>query len=381
MTEGEEGKKKIAIVYHFFAHYRGPIIEEMLNCKVNSYYFLAGDRVNSSYRNLKLYEFDTEDRFIRLKNIWFFKNFLWQPNLFKMLKQEKFDGVIFLGDWKFLSTWISIFLLRLNNTPTYFWSHGVRSRRRSLNNKLKLIFLKCFSHGGVVYDKLAKEIMKSSGFKKPICVIYNSLNYKMQERILNNLNIGELKSPFYMEVNYVVFTGRLEQRKRLDILIDAISLLKNKGLFVGALIIGDGDLKLKLIKRTEELAINDRVIFLGSCYDENSLANYFIKSIACIIPDAVGLTAIHSLTYGTPIITNDSMGLHGPEIECVQDGVSGFFYKNDDPASLAERIEYLMLLPKEKRKIIGENGRRIISEHYNPEKQLAVMNNLLLKHK
>ena len=39
-----------------------------------------------------------------------------------------------------------------------------------------------------------------------------------------------------------------------------------------------------------------------------------------VSPDKVGLTAIHSMAYGRPVITHDNMDRQGPEVEAVIPG-------------------------------------------------------------
>lgn len=365
---------KVCIVYHFFAHYRGPIIQELIKCRKNHFYFLGGEQVSSSYSKLKLFDFGSSERYLKVNNYWFFKHFLWQSGLIKELCSGKFDVVIFLGDWKFMSTWFSLIILKFKKVPTLFWSHGIRTIRPSVNSKLKILFLKQFSHGGFVYDYAAKDVMESSGFIKPISVIFNSLNYNYQNSILELIKRKTFKSPIRP---YVVFSGRLESRKNLDELIKAISHLRSKNVLIDAVIIGDGSDKPKLLELAKKLGVINNVNFVGSCYDEKLLCRYFYQSIACVIPASVGLTAIHALTYGSPIITNDNFESHGPEIASVVDGVSGFYYKDNDFRSLATLIQKLSEVSSTDREILRLQCMSIIRDNFTPENQISVINNHL----
>ena len=52
-----------------------------------------------------------------------------------------------------------------------------------------------------------------------------------------------------------------------------------------------------------------------------------------VSPGPIGLTAIQSLTYGVPAITNDEFSTQGPEFETIEPGVREIFsliqtYKN-----------------------------------------------------
>lgn len=361
---------KIAIVYHFYAHYRGPVIQELRGSEKYKFVFLSGTKVSSSYSTLKLFDFGGAADHICLQNYWFLKHFLWQKDLLRHLSQGKFDAVIFLGDWKFVSTWVAIGMLKLKGIPTLFWSHGLRSTRDSLNEKLKLRFLKSFSHGGFVYDTYAKDLMQRKGFQKDLSVIYNSLDYVHQQQVLQSVQAETVVLP---ERPYVVFSGRIEPRKRLDQLIKAIHLLKQENVEVDAVVIGDGPSKPDLIALSQQLGVEENIAFTGSCYDERLLCRYFYNAVACIVPSAVGLTAIHALTYRTPVITNDDFESHGPEIEAVIDGESGFFYKKDDEVSLSMVIRHVLSLSPLQLSEIKSNCEGIIQAHFTPERQREVI--------
>ena len=102
--------KKAAIVYHYFAHYRTPVFRALADSSTGVEYYFLGDPVPSD--DIKRIDFNNEvklsERFIPLKNIWFWKQFLWQKGLLSGLRKNNFDAVIFLGDIKFISTWLAV---------------------------------------------------------------------------------------------------------------------------------------------------------------------------------------------------------------------------------------------------------------------------------
>ena len=50
---------------------------------------------------------------------------------------------------------------------------------------------------------------------------------------------------------------------------------------------------------------------------------YFILHF--VSPGNVGLTAIHSLSYGTPVLTHNNFNNQMPEVESIQPGFNGYF--------------------------------------------------------
>ena len=128
----------------------------------------------------------------------------------------------------------------------------------------------------------------------------------------------------------LICVGRLSQRRRLDILLSAMSLLKRAGYECNLLVVGDGSEKSVLECMAQEL--NLPVVFTGECHDEYDLCRYFMAANVTVIPGATGLTAIHSLAYGTPVITNDNFDEQGPEIEAISQESQATFSIKKMPA-------------------------------------------------
>ncbi len=78
--------------------------------------------------------------------------------------------------------------------------------------------------------------------------------------------------------------------------------------------------------------------FYGPCYDETVLAELIASANATVAPGMVGLTAMHSLAYGTPVITHDSPMHQSPEWEVITPGRNGGFFENGNVADLARAI-------------------------------------------
>ena len=60
---------------------------------------------------------------------------------------------------------------------------------------------------------------------------------------------------------------------------------------------------------------------------------------ATVVPSAAGLTVMHSLIYGTPVITHDDPAEQGPEWEAIKPGINGQLFHKGDPIDLARSIK------------------------------------------
>ena len=86
------------------------------------------------------------------------------------------------------------------------------------------------------------------------------------------------------------------------------------------------------------MRLKKQVKLLGACYDEETLGPILAAADLCVVPGALGLTGIHALTYGTPVLTLDDMDEHGPEFEAIVDGKTGSFFRKGNAQSLTDEI-------------------------------------------
>ena len=145
---------------------------------------------------------------------------------------------------------------------------------------------------------------------------------------------------------------------------------------VNCVLIGEGPAQDELMSLMQEKQLSDRIWFYGACYDEDEISQLINHSDLCVSPGNIGLTAIHSLTYGSPIITGDDFSHQGPEFEVIQPGVTGNFYKQNDVEDLAKTIhEWLTNVPD--RETLRQTCYKVIDEKWNPHYQIEVIKNIL----
>lgn len=365
---------RIAIIYPYFAHYRGPIIKKLSEDKENEYVFLGGTKTPKGLKSVKIHNFDEDKNFIRLKNFWISDCFLFQTGLIKVLESNDFDILVFFGDWKYLSYWKAVKHFTKKNTPCLFWSHGVLKNNEGFNNKLKYRFFNIFEKGGFLYSSSAKEVMKSSGYDKELSVIYNSLDYINQKKYLEYKNYKTTEKLFSNEYPYLIFSGRFIPIRKLNLLLESIKELKNKGVYLNLLLVGNGPTEKELKSQVRMLKIDKQVNFYGACYDELLMSKLFKESECCVFPGPIGLTLIHAMTYGVPVVTNDNIEGHKPEIDAFIPNQTGVLFKDNDSNSLSLAIEKVLNLSSEEKSLMKKKSKEIVERKYNPIVQVELMN-------
>lgn len=111
----------------------------------------------------------------------------------------------------------------------------------------------------------------------------------------------------------LLFVGRLQERKRVDLIIETFARLQGRiNSEVTIDIVGDGEMENDLRRIAENLRIPHKVNFHGRVDEPDVLVNLFSRAYAYVSPGPVGLGVLHSLAYGVPVITlRDAR--HGPE--------------------------------------------------------------------
>jgi D-inositol-3-phosphate glycosyltransferase len=159
----------------------------------------------------------------------------------------------------------------------------------------------------------------------------------------------------------LLFVGRLERLKGVDIAIRALALLRDRAHDdVRLLVVGedsrDGDesekQRLKIIAR--ELGLRDRVVFVGSVA-HHELPYFYGAADVCVMPsysESFGFVGLEAQACGLPVIGSGVTGLRS----VIRDGVTGYLVDGHDPAAYAERIGRL-LDDRELAEHMGRSGR------------------------
>lgn len=306
-----------------------------------------------------------------VKNYWIGK-FLWQSGLIRRLRNERYAAVIFIGNAYYLSSWIAAIYCKFFGVKVLMWGHGFLKVEHGIKGIIRRLFYS-LADGFFIYSKHSIDLMKKHGLgQKRLYQINNSLDYenqlKIRERLLKS------KSPYGEETGdtlKLVFIGRLTQQKRLDILLLAIRYVEDRGIPIKCYLIGDGEMLVHLKSMVNEYELNRSIYFYGASYNEAITAVFLFHADVCISPGEVGLTAMHSMVYGTPVITHSNVDRQMPEFESVIPGETGDFFKENDALDLAEK----MLRWKREhsdRNWVRNQCYKMIDTNYTPDFQQSV---------
>ena len=144
----------------------------------------------------------------------------------------------------------------------------------------------------------------------------------------------------------ILYVGRLEPLKGLDILIRAIALLEGSAetrlLIVGGTHGLDRELG-RLKSLAFRLGIEGRVTFTGAV-KQAELPNYYSAADVFVLPsyyESFGLVALESMACGTPVVASRVGGLS----TFVRDGEVGYLVPWHCPEPFAQRLDMLLANP------------------------------------
>ena len=144
----------------------------------------------------------------------------------------------------------------------------------------------------------------------------------------------------------LLWVGRLEKLKGVDILIDAVAQLEDPEVLL--LVVGGDEhgreLRAELEAQARAAGLGGSVRFSGAVPHEDLPAWYSAADV-CVVPsyyESFGLVAVEAMACGTPVVASRVGGL----VSTVTDGVNGYLIPWRCPEPFAEKLEVLIRNPE-----------------------------------
>lgn len=363
-------ESKICLITNYAPEYRSAIYVEMseqLGCD-----FVFGDKCG----DIKKMDYDKIKSKITEVEIYKWSGLLWQNKAIKQLFKPYKDYIL-LGQPNFVTTWLFLLFAKFTRKRVFLWTHGWYGREPFI----KKIVKKCFfglADGLLIYGDYAIELMKKEGFKtEKLFAMHNSLDYDKQIAIRNTIAPTSIYTNHFGNDNYnLIFIGRLTLVKQLDMILEVLKRSNNSGVNYNLTYIGSGEDESRLKYIAKELGVEKQVWFYGACYAEEELSQLIYNADLCVAPGNVGLTSIHCLTYGCPVVTHNDYPMQMPEFEVIKEGETGAFFEYNSLTSLHEVIGNWFALMRN-REVIRATSYKIIDEGWNPNYQIEVIKSAL----
>jgi len=174
------------------------------------------------------------------------------------------------------------------------------------------------------------------------------------------------------EENLLVFVGRLDSHKGLDVLLEALCRLRQAAPHCRCLVVGDGPMRGELSAFAAETGLSSKVMFVGF---QDDVRPYLAAADIFVLPsrtEGLPFTLLEAMSSGLACIATDVGGVR----EVVSDGEDGLIVPPESPTALGEAIHRL-LSDANLRSIFGKRAREKTQSEFDQGKSLAEMRRLL----
>ena len=360
---------KVLFVEPIVAHYRCDTFRIIMDDQHFTTYIIAGNE----FENIKPAKINHAICLEYTRFCLFKHKFYYLKGFFKKVKALKPGIIVCSGvDFHHIHTILIFLWAKFTQRKFVWWSHGGLGHQGRVGKWVRSLiyrradYILAYSQQG--YDNLLELGVNNS----KIAVIGNAIND--EDYGFSKEFPGKSKNVFTL-----LYSGRLTPAKRVDVLLKAINVLKERGTRkYYCFIVGDGIIE-ELKKLSVELKIDDIVEFTGGLYGDD-IVPFFQAADIFVYPGGIGLSIVHALSYGLPVITTDNYGLHFPEVELLVPGVNGDTFLDNNPTDLAGKIEeWGIKLAGERDDVPKECINTIFERGYLPAEQARKITGVLFQ--
>ncbi|OGD63386.1 hypothetical protein A2160_02805 [Candidatus Beckwithbacteria bacterium RBG_13_42_9] len=224
---------------------------------------------------------------------------------------------------------------------------------------------------GIKYDaqiSVASNFLKYSNINKKIYIIPNGVDinkFKVQSSYLRRQTKFKVKKKKQGIKYRLLFVGRLERIKGVDVLLKALARIKNQLPGFELRVIGKGVEESNLRGLSNELELNNNVFFMGEIKGKE-LINEYLEADLFVLPsltEGQPLTLLEAWAARLPVLVTNV----GDNSQLVKNGKNGFLVEPGKTIALANSLlEAFKQMRKWSR--LGEEGFLLVKNQYTWEK-------------
>ena len=186
-------------------------------------------------------------------------------------------------------------------------------------------------------SRAAGIMLEAHGVHTPVKPISCGVHLEEFHKLRQDQSVLREKFGLPLDKKLYVYVGRLDEEKKVDVLIRALPLIKDSSIFL--VIAGTGLKNQYLQDLAASLKIEKKVIFLGNILREN-VPDLYSACDVFVMPgdvESLSISTLEALACGKPVIAADAMAL--PEM--VHDRQNGFLFRSGDSSNLALKMDWM----------------------------------------
>jgi glycosyltransferase involved in cell wall biosynthesis len=217
----------------------------------------------------------------------------YQGGLMDWLKEQNPDALIVEANPRYLSTPAAVRWMHKQNKPVIGWGLGA-PLVSGFRERGRIAFLRQFD-AMLAYSQRGADEYARQGFPLDyLFVAHNSVSPSPTWGM-------PVRPDTFDERPCILFVGRLQSRKNVDLLLDACAEIQN----VRLVIVGDGPERVTLESLAKEIYPSAQ--FIGSKHGAE-LKPYFTEADLFVLPGTGGLAVQEAMSYGLPVIVAQGDG-------------------------------------------------------------------------
>lgn len=306
-------------------------------------------------------------------------------DLILFIKKEKINYSLIHGHYYF-SGWLGAELKRIYHIPLVETFHSLGFIKKqyylakdpSPDNRLEIEKMTMRACDKIIStsDSEKKQMIRHYGASaNKIQVIPAGVNLQRFKPV--DKNYSRRKIGYSTKDKIILFVGRIEKRKGIDTLIEALPKTAKKlgqaeAKNIKLIIVGGNPLKRKMIKEeikefsrlekiVKKLSLEKIINFVGGKPQDELKYYYSAADIVCVPSyyEPFGMVTIEAMACGTPVIGSRVGGIQ----TTIKNGKNGFLVPAKNPEALADKL--IKVLSDDKlRKRLGQTAVAIINHRY-----------------
>ena len=293
---------------------------------------------------------------------------MWQSAMTPAPEIGRGDVAVLCGNPRILSTARFAWLARRRGMGLVWWGHGWSPTSSAWTMRLRGLLMRQVNAVLLYTDNEATEWRTRLPDTVGVFGAQNALDQSRTNTEVAHWTedaLARFRRHHALEGRLVLlFCGRLRTRPTtgIDVLLHALVRLVGADPRYLAVIIGDGEDRPRLQELADRLGLQGHVRWLGAQYDEGENSPWFLSALCFVYPGPIGLSLLHAMGYGLPVITHSDRRRHNPEIAALRHGWNGLEFVDGDVDDLARQIESIGTDPARRCSMAGNARTTALSE-------------------
>lgn len=209
-----------------------------------------------------------------------------------------------------------------------------------------------------VSKAIAKEAEQYGVPAHKVDIVYSFVNDEhIQKGVQSKTKQDELR---------IISVGRFFWKKGYEYALDALALLKDRGVLFTYTLIAEGKTPASMIYQLHQTGISDRVKIINGLSHNDVLKEIEQHDVLLLpsVEEGIANVVLEAMATGTPVISSDVGGMK----EVIDNGVSGYLVQPRNVNSLAESLVHFAASNEEQRFAIAAAAKEAVSKQHNKQR-------------